>query len=61
MGGGKERKMNGGSATTDQVKDGGGGGLKQKLLKTESTIKNILSKKLSAQCSAEYLGFASIK
>jgi hypothetical protein len=29
MGGGKERKMNGGSAIADQVKDGGKG-LKQK-------------------------------
>jgi hypothetical protein len=42
MGGGKERKM----ATANQVKDVGKG-LKQKLLKTESAIKNILSKNLS--------------
>jgi hypothetical protein len=48
MGGGKERKMNGGLATADHVKDRRKG-LKQKLSKTESAIKNILLKKLSAQ------------
>jgi hypothetical protein len=41
MGGGKERKMNGGVATANQVKDGWGR-LKQKLSQTESAIKNIL-------------------
>jgi hypothetical protein len=35
--------------------------LKQKLLKTESAIKHILSKKLSAQRNAEFLGFPGIK
>jgi hypothetical protein len=60
MGGGKERKMTGGSAAADQVKDRGKR-LKQKLFKTESAIKNILSKKLSAQWDAEYLGLPGIK
>jgi hypothetical protein len=41
MGGGKERKMNGGSATADHVKDRQKR-LKQKLFKTESAIKHIL-------------------
>jgi hypothetical protein len=41
MGGGKERKMNSGSATADQVKDGEKG-LIQKLFKTESAIKNVI-------------------
>ncbi len=53
MGGGKERKMTGGSAAADLVKDRRKR-LKQKLLKTESAIKHILSKKLSAQRSAEF-------
>jgi hypothetical protein len=44
MGGGKERKMNGGSSTTDHMKDRQKR-LKQKLFQTESAIKNILSKK----------------
>jgi hypothetical protein len=39
MGGGKEKKMNGGLATSDQVKDGGKG-LKQMFFQTESAIKN---------------------
>jgi hypothetical protein len=47
MGGGKERKMNGGSSTADHVKDRRKR-LKQKLFQTESAVKNILSKKLSA-------------
>jgi hypothetical protein len=41
MGGGKERKMNGGSATADHVKDRRKS-LKQKLFKTERAIKHIL-------------------
>jgi hypothetical protein len=53
MGGGKERKMTGGLAAADLVKDRRKC-LKQKLLKTESAIKHILSKKLSAQRSAEF-------
>jgi hypothetical protein len=40
MVGGKESKMNGRSITANQVRDVGKG-LKQKLLKTESTTKNI--------------------
>jgi hypothetical protein len=60
MGGGKGRKLNGGSATADQVKDGRER-LKQKLSQTESAIKNILSKKLSAQCNAENSGLPGIK
>jgi hypothetical protein len=44
MGGGKERKMNGGWATPNHVKDRREK-LKQKLFKTESAIKNILIKK----------------
>jgi hypothetical protein len=52
MGGGKERKMNGGSATANHVKDRWKR-LKQKLCKTESAVKNILLKKLSAQRDAE--------
>jgi hypothetical protein len=51
MGGGKEKK-NGGSSTADQVKDRRKR-LKQKFFQTESTIKHILSKKLSAQHNAE--------
>jgi hypothetical protein len=47
MGGGKERKINGGSANADQVKD--------------SALKTVLSKKLSAQCDAKYLGLPGIK
>jgi hypothetical protein len=53
MGGGKEKKMNSGSATADQVKDEAKFP-KQKLFKTESALKNILSKNPSAQCDAEY-------
>jgi hypothetical protein len=60
MGGGKERKMNGGSATANHVKDWRKR-LKQKLSKTESALKNILLKKLSAQGDAEYLGLPGIK
>jgi hypothetical protein len=60
MGGGKERKMIGKSATAGQVKDGKKG-MKQKLFEKESTIKNILSKKLSTHHSAEYLGLPCIK
>jgi hypothetical protein len=41
MGGGKERKMNIGSATANHVKDRRKR-LKQKLFKTESAIKHIL-------------------
>jgi hypothetical protein len=41
MGGGKERKMSGGSATADHVKDRQKS-LKQKLFKTERAIKHIL-------------------
>jgi hypothetical protein len=37
-----------------------GKGLKQKLLQTESAIKNIKSQN-STQCNAEYLGFPGIK
>ncbi len=59
MGGGKERKMSGESATADHVKDRGKR-LKQKLFKTESVIKSILLKKLSAQQDAEYLGLQGI-
>jgi hypothetical protein len=44
--------MTGGSAAADLVKDRQKC-LKQKLLKTESAIKHILSKKLSPQRSAE--------
>ncbi len=54
MGGGEKGKMNDRSATADQLKDEAKM-LKQKLFRTESAIKNILSKKLSAQCDAEYL------
>jgi hypothetical protein len=43
MGGGKERKMNGGSSTADQVKDEAKM-LKQKVFQTESAIKNIYQK-----------------
>jgi hypothetical protein len=43
MGGGKERKMNIGSATANHVKDGRKR-LKQKLFKTESAIKHIFKK-----------------
>jgi hypothetical protein len=60
MGGGKERKMTGGSAAADHVKDHQKR-LKQKLFKTESALKNILSQKLSAQRDAEYLGLSGIK
>jgi hypothetical protein len=60
MGGGKERKMTGGSATADHMNDRRKR-LKQKLFKTESAIKNILLKKLSAQRDAEYLGLTGIK
>ncbi len=56
MGGDKERKINGGSSTGDHVKDQRKR-LKQKLFITESAIKSILLKKLSAQQDAEYLGF----
>jgi hypothetical protein len=52
--------MNGRSATADHVKDHRKR-LKQKLFKTESAVKNILSKKLSAQRDAEYLGLLGIK
>jgi hypothetical protein len=58
MGGGKERKKNGGSPTTDQVKDRRKR-LKQKFSQTGSAIKHILSKKLSAQRNAEYFIFGS--
>jgi hypothetical protein len=44
--------MNGGSATADHVKDRRKR-LKQKLFKTESAIKSILLKKLSAQHEAK--------
>jgi hypothetical protein len=60
MGGGKEKKKNGGSSTADQVKDQRKC-LKQKLFQTESPIKHILSKKLSAQRNAEYFGLPGIK
>jgi hypothetical protein len=60
MGGGKERKINGRSSTADHVKDRRKK-LKQKLFQTERAIKNILSKKLSAQRDAEYLGLPGIK
>jgi hypothetical protein len=60
MGGGKERKMIGGSATANHMKDWRKR-LKQKIFKTESAIKNILTKKLSAQRDAEYLGLTGIK
>jgi hypothetical protein len=60
MGGGKERKINGGSSTADHVIDRRKR-LKQKLFKTESAIKSILLKKLSAQQDAEYLGLPGIK
>jgi hypothetical protein len=52
--------MNGRLATADQVKDKGKR-LKQKLYQTESAIQNILSKKLSARCDAEYLGLPGIQ
>jgi hypothetical protein len=54
MGGGKERKMIGGLASANQVKDGDKE-LKLKFLKTESAIRDILSKNLSAQRSADAL------
>jgi hypothetical protein len=60
MGGGKERKMTGGSAAADHVKDRRKS-LKQKLFKIESAIKHILSKKLSAERNAEFLGLPGIK
>jgi hypothetical protein len=60
MGGGKERKMTGGSAAANFVKDCRKS-LKQKLLKTESTTKHILSNKLSTQHNAEFLGLPGIK
>jgi peptide methionine sulfoxide reductase MsrA len=60
MGGGKERKIIDKSTTNDQVKDRGER-LKQKLFQTESAIKNILSKRLSAHYDTEYLGFTGIK
>jgi hypothetical protein len=60
MGGGKEIEMNGGLATADQMKDGGKL-LKEKLFQTESAIKNILSKKLSAQRDTKVLGLQGIK
>jgi hypothetical protein len=60
MGGGKERKMTDGSAAANLVKDHQKS-LKQKLIKTESAIKNILSKKFSAHCNAEFLGLPGIK
>jgi hypothetical protein len=44
MGGGKERKMNGGSATANQVKNGEKR-LKQKFFQTERAITNFLRKK----------------
>jgi hypothetical protein len=59
MGGGKEKK-NGRSAIADQVKDQRKK-LKQKLFQIESAIKNILSKKLSAQHNPKYLGPPGIK
>ncbi len=52
--------MTGGSATADHMNDRRKR-LKQKLFKTESAIKNILLKKLSAQRDAEYLGLTGIK
>jgi hypothetical protein len=52
--------MTGGSAAAYHVKDRQKR-LKQKLLKKESTIKTILSKKLSAQHNAEFLGLPGIK
>jgi hypothetical protein len=52
--------MTGGSAAADHVKERRKS-LKQKLLKTESAIKHILSKKLSAQRNAEFLGLPGIK
>ncbi len=52
--------MTGGSAAADLVKDCQKS-LKQKLLKTESAIKHILSKKFSAQRNAEFLGLPGIK
>jgi hypothetical protein len=59
MGGGKEKK-NGGSSTANQVKDWWKK-LKQKLSQIKSPTKHILSKKLSAQHKAEYLGLPGIK
>jgi hypothetical protein len=44
MGGGKERKMNGGLATANQVKEEAKRP-KQKFFQTESSIKNIFSNK----------------
>ncbi len=52
--------MNGGSAAANHAKDRQKS-LKQKLFKTESAKKNILSKKLCAQQNAEYLGLPVIK
>ncbi len=52
--------MNGGSATADHVKDRRRR-LKQRLFKTESALKSILLKKLSAQHDAEYLGLLGIE
>jgi hypothetical protein len=46
MGGGKERKMNGGSSSTNQVKDEVKM-LKQKFFQTKSTKKNIFFQKRS--------------
>jgi hypothetical protein len=61
MGGGKKkkkRKKTGGSSVANQVKDRRKR-LKQKFFQTESAIKHILSKKLSAQHNAEYFVFGS--
>ncbi len=49
------RKKTSGSSTADQVNDRRKR-MKQKLFQTKSPIKQILSKKVSAQHNAEYLG-----
>jgi hypothetical protein len=56
---GQGEKENSVSATAKQVRDGGKG-LKQKLLKTERAMKNILSKNISAQRNAKYRGLPGI-
>jgi hypothetical protein len=55
-GGGKERKINGGTATANQVRDGWKE-LKQKYLQKESPIKNFFSCNLSKEPSARYSRF----
>jgi hypothetical protein len=60
MGGGKERKMNNGSATANQVRERGKE-LKYKLLKIESAMKKYYSQNLSSHRSVVYLGLPGIE